>query len=60
LIGATDDLGEHTFEVLYAADHEPATLIVEPPPAHANPAPRVLALVLNDTLDVEVVLEAAP
>jgi hypothetical protein len=60
LIAATNGLGEHTFEVLDAVDGETATLIVEPPPGHAIPAPRMLALVLNDTLNLQVLLEAAP
>ncbi len=57
LISVTDSLGRHTFEALEAVDGEQVTLIVAPPPAYAEPAPRALALALNDTLDVEVVLD---
>jgi hypothetical protein len=57
LIAVTDSLGRHTFEALDAVDGEQVTLIVAPPPAYAEPEPRALALALNDTLDVEVVLD---
>jgi hypothetical protein len=60
LSAATDDLGQHTFEVLEAVDGESATLNVAPPPEYATPAPQVLSLTLNDTLAVEVMLQAAP
>ena len=59
-IAATDALGEHTFEVLEAADREEVTLIVFPPLAYASPAPRAVSLVPSDTVAVEVVLEQTP
>ena len=60
LSAATDALGQHTFEVLEAVDGESATLIVAAPDEYATPAPQALSLVLNDTVALEVVLEAAP
>lgn len=60
LSAATDALGEYTFEALEAGDGDRATLIVTPPSGYAMPALRVLSLVMNDTLDVEVVLEPEP
>jgi len=60
LIATTDTVGEHTFEALEAVDREVATLIVTPPAGYTSPPPRILSLVLNDTLGVEVPLEATP
>jgi hypothetical protein len=60
LVAGTDALGEYTFEALEASDGETATLVAAPPAGYATPAPRVLSLVLNDTLRVQMMLEAAP
>jgi hypothetical protein len=60
LVASTNALGEHVFEVLEIVDGEEATLIVVPPSAYATPPPRLLSLVLGDTLDVQVLLESAP
>jgi hypothetical protein len=60
LTGSTDAQGEYTFDALEAVEGEPATLTVSPSPTYAPPEPRVIALVLNDTIKVEVVLEPAP
>jgi hypothetical protein len=59
LTATTDTQGEYTFDALEAVEGEQATLTVIPSPAYTAPEPRVLALVLNDTLKVEVVLEPA-
>ncbi len=60
LSATTDALGQHTFEALEAVEGEAATLIVGPPPEYAAPAPQSISLVLNDTLAVEVMLQATP
>jgi len=59
LTAATGAIGGHLFEVIDAAIGEPAAVIVEPPAGYAAPAPRVLSLVPSDTVDVQVLLEAA-
>ena len=60
LSAATDAVGEHTFEALEAADGEQVTLIVTPPTGYVTPSPRVLSLVLNDTVNSQVMLESTP
>jgi hypothetical protein len=59
LTAATGGIGGHVFEVFDAAIGEPAAVIVEPPAGYTAPAPRVLSLVPSDTVDVQILLEAA-
>jgi hypothetical protein len=60
LTAATSELGEHTFEVLDASFGQTATVIVEPPAGYTAPAPQLLTLIPSDTVDVQLLLEAAP
>jgi hypothetical protein len=60
LTAATDVLGEHMFEVLNASIDEAAAVIVTPPAGYTAPAPQVLSLFPGDTVEVQVLLGAAP
>jgi hypothetical protein len=60
LTAATGALGDYTFEALQAVDGETATVVIEPPAAYTTPAPQVLSLILNDTVHVQILLNAAP
>jgi hypothetical protein len=48
------------FEVLNASIDEAAAVIVTPPVGYTAPAPQVLSLFPGDTVEVQVLLGAAP
>jgi hypothetical protein len=60
LTATTSVHGEHMFEVLDTFIGEAAAMIVEPPGGYTAPAPQVLSLFPGDTVEVQILLEAAP
>ena len=56
----TGALGTYTFEALDPRKAEIVTVIAEPSVEYTTPAPHALFLIPSDTVDVQLLLEAAP